>query len=61
MPDEVRVETGFPEQTLESLRALGHVVRAPMAQTSVNSVALQGELMAGAPDPRTRGGRASAP
>jgi gamma-glutamyltranspeptidase/glutathione hydrolase len=61
MPDEVRVETGFPEQTLESLRALGHSVRAPMAQTSVNSVAMRDGLMVGAPDPRTRGARAASP
>ena len=61
LPDEVRIERGFPEATLEALRAMGHVVREPMGQTSANSVAIAGDTMRGAPDPRTRGAAAVSP
>jgi gamma-glutamyltranspeptidase/glutathione hydrolase len=61
MPDEVRIEQGFPDATLDGLRALGHVLRSPMGQTSANSIAISGDVMTGAPDPRTRGATAAAP
>jgi gamma-glutamyltranspeptidase/glutathione hydrolase len=59
LPDEVRVEHGFPEATLEALRAMGHVVREPMGQTSANSIAVTPQGFVGAPDPRTRGATAA--
>ncbi len=60
MPDEVRVEEGFPQATLDGLRAKGHTIVEPMGQTSANSIAAaspKGWL--GAPDPRTRGAGSS--
>ena len=55
MPDEVRVERGFPEETLAALRAKGHAVIEPLGQTSANSIAVTPNGLLGAPDPRTRG------
>jgi gamma-glutamyltranspeptidase/glutathione hydrolase len=55
LPDEVRVENGFPAEALDSLRARGHAVAMPLPQTSANSIAITPEGLAGAPDPRTRG------
>jgi gamma-glutamyltranspeptidase / glutathione hydrolase len=55
LPDEVRVENGFPAEALDALRARGHNVMTPMSQTSANSIAITAEGLAGAPDPRTRG------
>lgn len=60
LPDEARVERGFPEATLERLRDMGHHVVTPLGQTSANSIAAApagGWL--GAPDPRTRGATAA--
>ena len=59
MPDEVRVERGFPEETLESLRARGHKVVEPLGQTSANSILVTPNGLLGAPDPRTRGAEAA--
>jgi gamma-glutamyltranspeptidase / glutathione hydrolase len=58
LPDEVRIETGFPEETLAALRAKGHRLVQPMGQTSANSVAMTDSGLLGAPDPRTRGAAA---
>jgi gamma-glutamyltranspeptidase/glutathione hydrolase len=58
MPDEVRVERGFPEEVLAELRAKGHKVIEPLGQTSVNSIAVTPNGLLGAPDPRTRGAAA---
>jgi gamma-glutamyltranspeptidase/glutathione hydrolase len=55
LPDEVRVENGFPSEALEALRARGHNVLTPLPQTSANSIGISAEGFAGAPDPRTRG------
>ena len=55
LPDEVRVENGFPPEALDALRARGHNVLTPLPQTSANSIAITPEGLAGAPDPRTRG------
>jgi gamma-glutamyltranspeptidase / glutathione hydrolase len=60
LPDEVRIERGFPEATLQALRSMGHSVREPMGQTSANSIAVLENGMQGAPDPRTRGATAAA-
>ena len=58
LPDEVRVEHGFPDATLGALKAMGHAVKEPMGQTSANSIAVTPEGLVGAPDPRTRGAEA---
>ncbi|MEH2524401.1 MULTISPECIES: gamma-glutamyltransferase [unclassified Bradyrhizobium] len=59
MPDEVRVERGFPAETLDALRAKGHRVIEPLGQTSANSIAVTPDGLLGAPDPRTRGAEAA--
>ncbi len=59
LPDEVRVEHGFPDDVLAGLRARGHVVNEPLGQTSANSIAVTSEGLLGAPDPRTRGATAA--
>jgi gamma-glutamyltranspeptidase/glutathione hydrolase len=59
LPDEVRVEHGFDEATLEALKAKGHRVVEPMGQTSANSIAVTSNGLLGAPDPRTRGAEAA--
>jgi gamma-glutamyltranspeptidase/glutathione hydrolase len=59
LPDEVRVENGFPAEALDTLRARGHAVATPLSQTSANTIAITAEGLAGAPDPRTRGAHAA--
>jgi gamma-glutamyltranspeptidase/glutathione hydrolase len=59
LPDEVRVERGFAEDTLTALRAMGHQVIEPMGQTSANSIAVTPKGLLGAPDPRSRGAEAA--
>jgi len=59
LPDEVRVEQGFAEDTLAALRAKGHRIVAPLGQTSTNSIMVTGHGLLGAPDPRTRGAEAA--
>jgi gamma-glutamyltranspeptidase/glutathione hydrolase len=59
LPDEVRVERGFAEDTLAALRAKGHRVIEPVGQTSANSIAVTPNGLLGAPDPRTRGAEAA--
>ena len=59
LPDEVRIERGFGEDTLAGLRARGHRLVEPMGQTSANSIAVTPNGLLGAPDPRTRGAEAA--
>jgi gamma-glutamyltranspeptidase/glutathione hydrolase len=59
LPDEVRVEQGFPEATLEALRGRGHRIAVPLGQTSANSILITPQGLLGAPDPRTRGATAA--
>ena len=59
LPDEVRIERGFAEDTLAGLRAKGHHLVEPMGQTSANSIAVTPNGLLGAPDPRTRGAEAA--
>jgi gamma-glutamyltranspeptidase/glutathione hydrolase len=59
LPDEVRVERGFSEDTLAALKAMGHVIATPLGQTSANSIAVTPNGVLGAPDPRTRGSEAA--
>jgi gamma-glutamyltranspeptidase/glutathione hydrolase len=59
LPDEVRVERGFADDTLAALRAKGHRVIEPLSPTSANSIAVTESGLLGAPDPRTRGAEAA--
>jgi gamma-glutamyltranspeptidase/glutathione hydrolase len=59
LPDEVRVERGFADATLDALRAKGHRIAMPLGQTSANSIWVTPEGLWGAPDPRTRGAEAA--
>jgi len=59
LPDEVRVERGFADDTLAALRAKGHRVIEPLSPTSTNSIAVTESGLLGAPDPRTRGAEAA--
>jgi gamma-glutamyltranspeptidase/glutathione hydrolase len=60
LPDEVRVEPGFPEEVLAELRARGHRVVQAMTCCSANSILVTPNGLLGAPDPRTRGAEAAA-
>jgi gamma-glutamyltranspeptidase/glutathione hydrolase len=55
LPDEVRIEHGFPADVAEALRARGDTVQEPLGQTSANSILVTADGVAGAADPRTRG------
>jgi gamma-glutamyltranspeptidase/glutathione hydrolase len=59
LPDEVRVERGFADDTLAALKAMGHVIVVPLGQTSANTIAVTPNGLSGAPDPRTRGAEAA--
>ena len=59
MPDDVRIEHGFPQATRDALRAMGHTLVTPMGQTSANSIAASQNGWLGAADPRTRGAEAA--
>src|SRR5882757_7729221 len=59
MPDVVRVERGFADDTLEGLKAKGHQIVEPLGQTSTNSILVTANGLLGAPDPRTRGSEAA--
>lgn len=59
LPDEVRIERGFPEDVLSALRDMDHAVVEPMGQTSANSILVTPNGLFGAPDPRTRGAEAA--
>jgi gamma-glutamyltranspeptidase / glutathione hydrolase len=60
MPDEVKVEPGFPADVLDGLRAKGHRVVDSMGYSSANSILVTPDGLLGAPDPRTRGAEAAA-
>ncbi|MHB0770684.1 gamma-glutamyltransferase [Bradyrhizobium sp. 5.13L] len=59
LPDEVRVERGFPDDVLSELKAMGHLTVEPMGQTSANSILVTPNGPLGAADPRTRGAEAA--
>jgi gamma-glutamyltranspeptidase/glutathione hydrolase len=59
LPDEVRIERGFPDDVIAALRAKGHTLVEPMGQTSANSITVTESGLLGAPDPRTRGSEAA--
>lgn len=59
LPDEVRVERGFPDDVLLELKAMGHLIVEPMGQTSANSILVTPNGPLGAADPRTRGAEAA--
>jgi gamma-glutamyltranspeptidase / glutathione hydrolase len=55
LPDEVRIDHGFPDDVIAGLRARGHTVIEPLGYSSANSIAVTPDGLFGAPDPRTRG------
>jgi gamma-glutamyltranspeptidase / glutathione hydrolase len=59
LPDEVRIERGFADDTLAALKAKGHRVIEPLGYSSANSIAVTANGLLGAPDPRTRGAEAA--
>jgi gamma-glutamyltranspeptidase/glutathione hydrolase len=59
LPDEVRIEHGFPDDVIAALKAKGHTVIEPMGQTSANSIGVTADGLLGAPDPRSRGAEAA--
>jgi gamma-glutamyltranspeptidase/glutathione hydrolase len=59
LPDVVRVEHGFTDDTLAALTAKGHQIVEPLGQTSANSILVTANGLLGAPDPRTRGAEAA--
>jgi gamma-glutamyltranspeptidase / glutathione hydrolase len=59
LPDEVRIERGFADDTLAGLRARGHRLIEPLGYSSANSIAVTANGLLGAPDPRTRGAEAA--
>jgi gamma-glutamyltranspeptidase/glutathione hydrolase len=59
LPDDVRIERGFADQTLAALKAMGHVIGEPLGQTSANSIEVTPYGLLGAADPRTRGAEAA--
>jgi gamma-glutamyltranspeptidase / glutathione hydrolase len=59
LPDEVRIEKGFPDDVLAELRAKGHKIVEPLGYSSANSILVTSNGPLGAPDPRTRGAEAA--
>jgi gamma-glutamyltranspeptidase/glutathione hydrolase len=59
LPDEVRIERGFPDDVLFELKAMDHLIVEPMGPTSANSILVTPNGPLGAPDPRTRGAEAA--
>lgn len=59
LPDEVRIERGFPDDVLAELRAKGHRLVEPLGYSSANSIVVTPGGLFGAPDPRTRGSEAA--
>jgi gamma-glutamyltranspeptidase/glutathione hydrolase len=59
LPDEVRIENGFPDDVLADLKARGHKLVEPLGYSSANSIAVTPYGLLGAPDPRTRGSEAA--
>jgi gamma-glutamyltranspeptidase/glutathione hydrolase len=55
VPDEVFVEPGIPDATLDALRALGHKITQRPPMTSANSIAVTADGFIGSADRRTRG------
>ncbi|MBR0898618.1 gamma-glutamyltransferase [Bradyrhizobium tropiciagri] len=59
LPDEVRIEKGFPDEVLAELKAKGHKLVEPLGYSSANSIVVTTSGLLGAPDPRTRGSEAA--
>jgi len=58
LPDVVAAETGFSEDTIRQLEALGHTIHVGGTWGSANSILVAPDAIAGAADPRTRGAAA---
>lgn len=61
LPDETRIEPGFPPDTIRNLEARGHKIVSPLPQTSANSIAVTPDGLVGAADSRSRGALAVGP
>lgn len=59
LPDQVVVEPGLPQATLDALTARGHRVELRRPGTSANSILVTPKGMTGAADTRTRGALAA--
>jgi gamma-glutamyltranspeptidase/glutathione hydrolase len=59
MPDQVFVEPGLPEATLDSLKARGHMIERRPPGTAANSILVTPKGFIGAADSRTRGALAA--
>src|ERR1700749_2269256 len=59
LPDEVRVEPGFPDDVLAGLRDKGHRIVNSTGYSSANTILVTPNGLLGAPDPRTRGAEAA--
>ena len=59
LPDEVRIERGFTDETLAALSAKGHRLVESSGYSSANSIAATANGWLGAPDQRTRGAEAA--
>jgi gamma-glutamyltranspeptidase/glutathione hydrolase len=55
MPDRLQVESGFSPDTIERLKMRGHDVEIVSRQGEVAAIAVNGDWLEGAADPRTEG------
>jgi gamma-glutamyltranspeptidase/glutathione hydrolase len=59
MPDQVFVEPGLPQATLDALKERGHVIEPRPPGTAANSILVTRKGLVGAADSRTRGALAA--
>lgn len=59
LPDQVFVEPGWPQATLDALKARGHVIEQRPPGTAANSILVTRKGIVGAADSRTRGALAA--
>ena len=59
LPDQVFVEPGLPQTTLDALRSRGHVIEPRRPGTAANSILVTPKGLVGAADSRTRGALAA--
>jgi len=59
LPDQVVIEPGWPQATLDALRARGHIIEPRPPGTAANSILVTSKGVIGAADSRTRGALAA--
>jgi len=59
LPDELQVEPGFPQATLQKLTAMGHKIKEYPPWGSAQTIIRQGDHWEGASDPRQHDGLAA--